>query len=180
MSELQQALETLRDDLRASGALDVSFLHEGFAGSIEDAFGEDEELAGLVLEEEPDLPADLRSFCHAVLFADCARRLLDDIASDGLPSIFYNWTTDEIAVLLGEFRRATDPASPLLDRAHAVAAAKLELDGESNWITRNEDDDPLDALGDDGMAELEKIESQMEDDREPLYERAVAALRAAV
>lgn len=179
MGRLQQALEVLRRDLREQEALDLSFLHEGFAGCIEDAFGEDEELADLMLAEGPDLPAELRPLCHAVLFADSARRLLDDIASDGLPSIFYNWTSDEITVLLGEFRRVKDPVSTLLDRAHAVASAKLELRGELNWITRNEDDDPLDALGDDAMAKLEKIESQIEDDREPLYERAAAALRTA-
>ncbi len=176
VAELCDVLERIRTDLRDRGSLEASDMYDSFGFILEDAVGFGCKLGDFGLPDAESLSAELKDFLRALVYAESVCDLLSALAYDGLASVFYNWTSPSIDRLRNALREEQDPASSLVDRAYQLAAPKLQLGEEGNWVTRNRDESPFDALGPECTAAIEEIEGEIEAQRHATFERAAAAI----
>lgn len=179
MNELYLTMARLGEALPQANDVRVFQDLEEVVDVLEDELGDGVHLLSLDDGSAAGLAPPQRRLFDAVVYLQAAWVLLSDIACDGVYSVFYNCTGDEIALRREALRRGDEALSHLFDEAWGLVAAKLDIAPDANVVTRWPGESPYDLVDRDTLARLEDLENRIEAVRMETFERAIALYRNA-
>jgi hypothetical protein len=178
MSQLFETMEKLSEALPPAGDVRVFQDLEDVVYVLYDELGYGVHLLSMDDGSAAELPAGRRRLFDAIVYLQGAWVLLSDIAYDGVYSVFYNCTGEEIELRRTALKRGDEALATLFEEAYALVAAPLAIAPGSNFITRCPDESPYERVDRETLARLEAIENRIEAMRMDTFDRVIALYRA--
>lgn len=177
--ELESILREMSDEIpSATDVTDVSGLSY-VIDIMEGVLGYDKRLC-IYAQDAEHLPHQLRKLYDALRHLQAVWYFLSDIANDGLLSVFYNGSMIDIEQTKSELQVWDDTLFKCFSEAQVNASKLLDHAPDINFVTANPGINPFEVLGDENLAEIEKIEDQIESVRGTTWDRAVAMYHEAL
>lgn len=153
---------------------DILELREAWDGEVEGG----RTLLSLDDGTSENLPPKMKDLWQMLVYVDSVIHLLDVLTWDGLFSVFYNETGEEIELLRKGLNSGEGTLASLFEEACALVLPKADIVATSNFVTRNPGADPMTQFDDVIIGRLDEIDDEMEDIRHESYERAIAMYKA--
>lgn len=180
MSSFSDTLLKISQELpKSSDVNDVEDINDVIL-TLEEVLGYSERIWNIENDVTDQLSADQRNLFETLKHIQCIWYLLSDITYDGLFSIFYNDTGDEIDGLRKALKDSDVELSKLFEKAYSLVALPLDIIATDNFVVRNQDKDPSSVIEQEALDQLEKIEEQIEEIREVTFDNAIARYQAAL
>lgn len=158
MPTLINSLNELRDELLDDQEPIESQDDLGIAIQVQLNFGR---LTDFVKNELSELSPIQKIFYDALVYSETIFELYSEIAFDGLESIFYNKTGNDIDKLRTVLHDNKSPISELFDKAYSLVDELFDIKPNENWVMRNLDKNPYETLSDDVINSIESIANQI-------------------
>ncbi len=178
MNELHATMEKLAEVLPRAAEVRVFADLEEVIYALEDELGDGVHLLSLDDGSAERLPPSQRRLFDAIVYLQGAWVLLSDIACDGVYSVFYNCTGEEIERRRAALRRGDEALSALFEEAYGLVAGPLDLAPDASVTTRRPEDSPYELVDRDTLTRLEDIENRIEALRMDTFDRVIALYRA--
>ncbi len=176
MSRLRDTLIELRSALPAGRNVnDLNDLSDVMY-ALEDELGYGRQIAAVDEGNAGQLPPDLLKLYGALKYLQVAWDFLDNIAYDGLLSIFFNRSNDEIAALRAGLRDCDQQLSELFEEACRLMLPHSDIAPQA---AGERDAKPMFELDPARLDALEQIEERIEEIREQTWARAITLYQAA-
>ncbi len=169
---LYDVLVSLSNELPKADELDDIDGLEEVMSCLEGVIGWEAHLADYDDGSSAQLPANLKKLFDALKYVHCIWELLETIAFDGLYSVFYNGSWEQIARLRNELKASDETLSALFEEA-LLLAAPLDLQQPDNFVTRNPGVSPMTALSDEALDQMIQLDDRIEEIRDEIFDRAL-------
>ncbi len=179
MNDLFETMDNLAEALPQAGDVRVFQDLEEVVDVLEGELGYGVHLLSLDDGSAAVLPEGQRRLFDAIVHLQGAWVLLSDIACEGVYSVFYNCSGDELELRRAALKRGDAELSRLFEEAYGLVAPHLDIAPDASFIARRPEESPYDRLDRTTLARLEEIENRIEAMRMDTFERVIARYRNA-
>jgi hypothetical protein len=124
------------------------------------------------IEGADELPPPLKNLHEVLCYLQALTHFLNAITFDGLFSVFYNDSGQDIAELRRCLKRHDTALSTLFEAAYALVAPRLAIPWDSNFCTDHRGADPYEEIDATTFAAFEQIENTIDDHWDSYFENA--------
>ncbi|HKB59486.1 MAG TPA: hypothetical protein VKC56_05500 [Gallionellaceae bacterium] len=179
MSALIEVMDRLDRRLPLAGEVKAFQDLEEVICALQEELGHGVRLQSLDDGSVESLSDAQRRLFETIVYLQGAWMLLSDIASDGVYSIFYKCTGEEIELCRAALRRGDEPLLELFEEAYSLVAGQLDIVPDANIIARRPEESPYDLVDRETLARLDDIENRIEAQRMEAIERLIACYHRA-
>lgn len=153
-------------------------LLEEIASLLDTQLGPRQQLYALDDGSAAHLAPDLKSLYEVLCHLQSLAQFFNSITFDGLCSVFYNETGEDLARLRQNLKRFDPELSRQFEAAHTLLMPLLDIPFNSNFVTAHPGVSPYDKIGEATFAELEKIEKTIDEHWDRYFENAMVVYNA--
>lgn len=165
MSALLDLMDRLDQRLPQAGEVKVFQDLEEVIYALQEEIGHGVDLHSLDDGSVENLPDAQRRLFETIVYLQTVWLLLSDIATDGVYSVFYKWSGEEIERRRAALALEDAMLSELLEEAYDLVDGQLDIAPDAAFAIRRPEESPYDYIDRETQAQLDQIENRIEAQR---------------
>lgn len=178
MSALLELMDRLDHSLPQAAEVKVFQDLEEVIYALQEEVGHGVHLHSLDDGSAENLPDAQRRLFETIVYLQTVWLLLSDIATDGVYSVFYKWSGEEIERRRAALALEDALLSELFEEAYELVAGQLDIAPDVAFVVRRPEESPYDYVDPETLAQLDEIENRIEAQRMDAIDRLIARYRA--
>ncbi len=179
MNNLQDILEIFREELPPPEEFDEDALFEFDMMYGEEVPGFDGRFWSFSESSVAELPDQLSRLYFALWYVQSMGNFYNAVGGDGLLSVFYNNSGEEIDALRSVLNRFNDPLHQLVDEAYSLLEPTYQFVPDNNYVSRYMESDLHEVLPEEVALRIQEIEAEVEGMQDGCSDRVLTAYREA-